>query len=385
MEKSRLLRQKHKLELERIAQLLRWEVDVKDRWSKCKLHRQCFVGRDAVTYLIKNEHASNRVEAVLLGRRLMRMGVFLCINPRLDFEDKNLFYEFVDEDDEGCFREVLSKRSLEAKLDERDAVKAAAKLSQGLVLVDRWFKLRYHRRTFFGDDAIEWLIGSRTAADKQQAMKIMQHLLVGGCILSVSGPKKLTKFENSRKLYKFSRNWLQADRVETQAVLDRARISLRGETVRHGNRFFRDAFTGERLVRYLTEEGVVESEDHAEEIAQLWLEKSIIHRPDNGCQDFSASDNVVYAFVPLMNNSTRSIESLKLSASGKLCSSQVQLKQASSIQRAFSPASSFNLPLSPSSKSINFSTLDRGNSAYDSVNGPSSLPTICVSPETYLL
>lgn len=69
------------------------KIELKDRKYKLKTYKSCFVGRDAVTWLVENNYAVNREEAVVVGNLLRTRGVFCHVVKEHPFEDKHLFYK----------------------------------------------------------------------------------------------------------------------------------------------------------------------------------------------------------------------------------------------------------------------------------------------------
>lgn len=57
--------------LEDIANNFRANVDIKDRKYRLKTFKQCFIGSEAVDYLLETGHAQTREDAVTLGRSLV--------------------------------------------------------------------------------------------------------------------------------------------------------------------------------------------------------------------------------------------------------------------------------------------------------------------------
>ena len=88
------------LDSERIAflndiasELLR-KLDVKDRTYRLKTYPACFVGSEAVDYMVENHLATSRHDAVKIGRELLELGHFDHVLREHDFKDEFLFYHF---------------------------------------------------------------------------------------------------------------------------------------------------------------------------------------------------------------------------------------------------------------------------------------------------
>lgn len=68
-------------------------VEVADRRHLLTVHPDCFVGSEAVSWLVAHE-ALTRAEAVVAGRRLLASGRVRHVLDEHDFEDARLFYRF---------------------------------------------------------------------------------------------------------------------------------------------------------------------------------------------------------------------------------------------------------------------------------------------------
>ena len=70
-------------------------LQIKDRMHRLKLYRNCFIGSEAVDYLVQTGIAKSRVAAVAIGRRLQaEMKCFRHVEDDHYFEDAYLFYRF---------------------------------------------------------------------------------------------------------------------------------------------------------------------------------------------------------------------------------------------------------------------------------------------------
>eukprot|EP00959_Pyramimonas_sp_CCMP1952_P381076 7984873-Pyramimonas_sp.AAC.1 len=80
---------------------MRETVEVKDRRSKLRTYKRCFMASEAVDWLVANRtECANRTEAVDLCRKMHRKGFFRhVINPDQVFQDKELFFRFAEHDE----------------------------------------------------------------------------------------------------------------------------------------------------------------------------------------------------------------------------------------------------------------------------------------------
>ena len=103
-----------------LASLLRAKVGVRDRYVTnllpqgaafvfslpsslarayhFRVYENCFIGSDAVQWLLDSGHARDETEAVNIGKKLVRFGMIHHVVEEHDFENKYLFYRFsIDE------------------------------------------------------------------------------------------------------------------------------------------------------------------------------------------------------------------------------------------------------------------------------------------------
>ncbi|KAJ7543861.1 hypothetical protein O6H91_09G056300 [Diphasiastrum complanatum] len=76
---------------------LRERIHVKDRFIKYRLFNRCFVGSEAVDFLVEDQKLS-RIEAVDYGRKLAAKHFFHHVLQEHLFEDGNNFYRFLEHD-----------------------------------------------------------------------------------------------------------------------------------------------------------------------------------------------------------------------------------------------------------------------------------------------
>ena len=88
------------LNLASLAQTLQGErgVRLQDRRWHWRLHYNCFIGIELVTWLLENfRDVNTREEAVELGNELMQEGLFVHVEKRHNFRDGNFFYQISPE------------------------------------------------------------------------------------------------------------------------------------------------------------------------------------------------------------------------------------------------------------------------------------------------
>ena len=71
-------------------------VEIKTRRHKIKLYQRCFVGSEAVDWLV-NRTKFSREDAVKIGQKMIEKGLFAHVSDEHPFKDENLFYRFADD------------------------------------------------------------------------------------------------------------------------------------------------------------------------------------------------------------------------------------------------------------------------------------------------
>lgn len=89
--------------LNELANAFKMGVVVADRYYHLKSYKQCFVGSQAVDFLVTSGAAASRQDAVNLGQALLsELHVFEHVTRDHDFADEKLFYRFLDENERGA-------------------------------------------------------------------------------------------------------------------------------------------------------------------------------------------------------------------------------------------------------------------------------------------
>lgn len=69
-------------------------LDISDRRYRLRVYPDCFVGSEAVDWLVQTQDLS-RVQAVQVGRRLVRRNIIRHVLDDQNFADEYYFYRFV--------------------------------------------------------------------------------------------------------------------------------------------------------------------------------------------------------------------------------------------------------------------------------------------------
>jgi hypothetical protein len=101
---SLLIRQKGDLsdsEIEALIAQMRGSdgIEIKDRRYRLRLFSSCFVGSEAVTWLMQQQNAT-REEAIRVGQILVERGIIHHVTDEHTFDDSYLFYRFYEDETE---------------------------------------------------------------------------------------------------------------------------------------------------------------------------------------------------------------------------------------------------------------------------------------------
>ncbi|MGB9437357.1 MAG: FAD-containing oxidoreductase, partial [Desulfobacterales bacterium] len=96
-------------DLEALAARVKAVLDIRDRkyGFPSKTYLKCFVGREAVSRLIEEGIAGDEEDAVSIGNMMLNAGVFHHVLDAHPFENANLFYRFVSDEDHGTVARKL--------------------------------------------------------------------------------------------------------------------------------------------------------------------------------------------------------------------------------------------------------------------------------------
>ena len=88
-------------DLSGIKDIIRIHIEIRNRSFMKRVHRDCFLGSDAVDFMVKHGLADSRSQAVQIGRRLCEEKFIRHVNDNARFKDaSHLYYRFAEDDDE---------------------------------------------------------------------------------------------------------------------------------------------------------------------------------------------------------------------------------------------------------------------------------------------
>lgn len=170
-----------------IASKLLRGLNVKDRTFQLKKYKNCFVGSEAVDFMVQAKLASSRSDAVQTGRYLMKtFDLFHHVKYAHDFEDQYLFYRFsqdhtdesMDSSERESSSELLSSvsSSRPSNLGKEELMQIGERLRRGVRIQNRHYRFKTYRNSFVASEAVDFLVQSRIANSRNQAVSIGRKL-----------------------------------------------------------------------------------------------------------------------------------------------------------------------------------------------------------------
>ncbi|KAL3921620.1 MAG: hypothetical protein SGILL_002658 [Bacillariaceae sp.] len=169
------------------ADVLRRELDIRDRFFRLKKYRKCFVASDAVTWMVKNNLAQSREEAVDLGRRMeAEIGLWRHVVNEHHFADEYLFFHIVDnresksgsspqgDDSSQPSRGTQQKApsATNSQFSKRQLQDMADQLRKGLNVRDRRYRLKVYRSCFIAQECVDYMVENDLVATRQDAVDL---------------------------------------------------------------------------------------------------------------------------------------------------------------------------------------------------------------------
>jgi EAL domain-containing protein (putative c-di-GMP-specific phosphodiesterase class I) len=163
-------------------------LDIRDRMFRLRTYANCFVGREAVDWLVQNQRVS-RAEAVRMGQHLSALGLLSHVVDEHDFEDAELFYRLATPRDAGL---ALGPSAVGLSAQMRSA--------QGVPIGQHTRGLLRHGDCATGKTVVTWIAASLRVS-RDTATRLALQLMREGAIRHVYDDKPFT---DSRDLYRIA-------------------------------------------------------------------------------------------------------------------------------------------------------------------------------------
>jgi hypothetical protein len=161
-------------------------LDSRDRIHRLRSYSRCFVGREAVDWLVRHQRIG-RAEAVRLGQRLAALGLIRHVLDEHDFKDAELFYR-------------LSPPAAhdQSEPPQAEKLRVAIRGPQGVGHGDHARGLLRHRQCTSGREIVDWLVRSN-AVPRATAVQWAAQLMRKGSLRHVFDDQP---FRDDRTLYR---------------------------------------------------------------------------------------------------------------------------------------------------------------------------------------
>jgi hypothetical protein len=138
-------------------------VEVKDRKYHMKTYNNCFVGSEAIDFLMGYLQLPSRKEALKIAQQ-MNSQLNFCEHVSHDHDDQiqdaYLFYRFTD---------FCSNRNF-------TLLQVMRAFQRGVPVQDRTYRLRTYPSVFTGQDAVDFLVHYKFAHSRQRAVELGRHI-----------------------------------------------------------------------------------------------------------------------------------------------------------------------------------------------------------------
>jgi EAL domain-containing protein (putative c-di-GMP-specific phosphodiesterase class I) len=161
-------------------------LDIRDRMFHLRTYKACFVGRQAVDWMVQHEQMT-RAEAVLQGRRPIALGLMTHVVNEHDFEDAELFYQLATPTD-ASLASASAPAALRTQLLAQHGVRLS-RHSRGLVR---------HDACTTGRALVRWIMATHRVS-RQTARQWALQLMREGVIRHVYDDRP---FSDDRTLYR---------------------------------------------------------------------------------------------------------------------------------------------------------------------------------------
>ncbi|XP_059167080.1 DEP domain-containing mTOR-interacting protein-like [Physella acuta] len=180
---------------EQLREQMHKQGQVKDRRYHLRKYKKCFIGRDAIDWILKMHHAPSRDEAVRAMQILQKSGVIHHVVDEHEFRDQHLFYRFTYDDNTYRLDKELSffYRGVEIYNKMRSSTEG--------VMRDFYHKGMLYSEAFYGSDAVDFILISEADQERSLVVNEFRDLLERDIIKHVTDDYH---FSDDRLIYEFN-------------------------------------------------------------------------------------------------------------------------------------------------------------------------------------
>lgn len=180
------------LDLNSLVLLLSQNVVIKDRKYRLHTHRRCFVGSEAVSWMICQNYAFCEEEGVLICKTMESMGLIESATPGRPFEcTESCFFRISDRESKTAARKrtlfdllrapiMASTHMLLAskhELQDESILDTAVSMQQHIRIRTRRRGFKSYHECFDASDAIQWLIQSGRVDSRSHGRNRLQSMI----------------------------------------------------------------------------------------------------------------------------------------------------------------------------------------------------------------
>jgi hypothetical protein len=317
-------------------------IPVKDEYYRTRKYKKCFIGKDAVTFMVESNMASSREDAVLLGLRLMNeFNLFEHVHRDHVFKDAHLFYRFVPHQkrflpflddfaatlalhkdyDLSDLSITSSSASSSENYDSNEnyaLIDIAKELERGLEIKDRTYRWKKYRDCFVGSDAIDFLVSHGYVKTRIDAVDLGRRISSEFNLFQhVTGDHVL---EDDYLFYRFTNAVYHESKSSELSIEEQAKIFESGVNV-GPNRYlltsYPHTFVGSQAVDFMIQHGIANSRVAAVDLGRKMVtELGLFHHVTNE-HDFR-DDRLFYRFSPIEDRLSTDIKTKSMIKSSNL-------------------------------------------------------------------
>jgi hypothetical protein len=253
-------------------------VDVRNRRYRFKNYKRCFIGSEAVDFMVESGWARNREHAVEIGQNLQKefkLFEHVAEPERHLFDDSYLFFKLntadasTSEEDDDSFEQAAAERMSVTQSLMNDTKKIGL-ISVGEIVrrnLSRKYNFNLDKKGFNADEAVDYLVSIGLGNSREDATAIGRALqLAGGIIQNAKSPGQ--PFTDSRTFFFFTAEGsveftMPTWKKDLQEACDffQENIKRRDHTFRL--KTYKDTFTGKEAVDLLLAAGITNSRQDA--------------------------------------------------------------------------------------------------------------------------
>jgi len=152
--------------VEDLIEMMRDQIDIRNRVVRLRKYKDCFVGSEAVDWMMEKLNLKNKEEAVAIGETLMMRGFIFHYTRSAPFKNsKTEFYRFSD------------KSESNYKLDEERINQFIDKMRWEVPIKDRRKGKQVYPACFVGAEAVDWFIKKLKLSTREEGVEFGQTLI----------------------------------------------------------------------------------------------------------------------------------------------------------------------------------------------------------------